>query len=123
MNDTIAYYNLKRKILINLISAGSALLTVIVSSSFMKFYTDMVGLSPAIYGVVFLIFSIWNGINDPIIGYWADKRPFYVGRGKFLPLIRWSVPVIGFSVITLLFASPGWNEILIAAFLLTLLVI
>lgn len=123
MNDTAAYFTLKRKILINLISAGSALLTVVVSSSFMKFYTDMVGLSPAIYGVVFLIFSIWNGINDPIIGYWADKRPFLTRRGKYRPLIRWSIPVIGFSVITLLFASPSWSEILTAAFLLVLLVI
>ena len=123
MNDIKAYYNLKRKILMNLISAGSALLWVIVSSSFMKFYTDVVGLSPAIYGVVFLIFSIWNGINDPIIGYWADKRPFLTGRGKYRPLIRWSVPIIGFSVIALVFASPGWNEIVTAAYLLTLLII
>ena len=123
MNDIKTYYNLKRKILINLISAGSALLWVIVSSSFMKFYTDVVGLSPVIYGVVFLIFSIWNGINDPIIGYWADKRPFLTGRGKYRPLIRWSVPIIGFSVIALVFASPGWNEIVTAAYLLILLVI
>ena len=123
MSETKQYYNLKRKILINLISGGIALLTVVVTSSFMKFYTDMVGLSPAIYGVVFLIFSIWNGINDPIIGYWADKRPFLTGRGKYLPLIRWSIPIIGFSVIALLFASPGWNEIVTAAYLLILLVI
>jgi GPH family glycoside/pentoside/hexuronide:cation symporter len=123
MTDLKEYYTLKRKILINLVSGGSALLTVIVTSSFMKFYTDMVGLSPAVYGVVFLIFSIWNGINDPIIGYWADKRPFLEGRGKYVPLIRWSVPVIGFSVITLLFASPTWNEVLTAVFLLTLLVV
>jgi GPH family glycoside/pentoside/hexuronide:cation symporter len=123
MNDIKAYYNLQRKILMNLISGGIALLTVIVTSSFMKFYTDMVGLSPAIYGVVFLIFSIWNGINDPIIGYWADKRPFLTGRGKYLPLIRWSIPIIGISVISLVFASPGWNEIVTAAYLLILLVI
>lgn len=123
MNETQTYFNLKRKILINLISGGIALLTVVVTSSFMKFYTDMVGLSPAIYGVVFLIFSIWNGINDPIIGYWADKRPFLSGRGKYRPLIRWSIPVIGISVISLVFASPGWNEIFTAAYLLILLVI
>ena len=123
MNDTHKYYTLKRKILVNLISAGSALLWVIVSSSFMKFYTDVVGLSPAMYGVVFLIFSIWNGINDPIIGYWADKRPFLTGRGKYLPLIRWSIPIIGISVISLVFASPGWNGIITAAYLLVLLVI
>jgi glycoside/pentoside/hexuronide:cation symporter, GPH family len=123
MSETKQYYNLKRKILINLISGGTALLTVVVTSSFMKFYTDMVGLSPAIYGIVFLIFSIWNGINDPIIGYWADKRPFLTGRGKYLPLIRWSIPIIGISVISLVFASPGWNEIVTAAYLLILLVI
>jgi glycoside/pentoside/hexuronide:cation symporter, GPH family len=123
MTEIKQYYNLKRKILINLISAGSALLTVIVTSSFMKFYTDMVGLSPAIYGVIFLIFSIWNGINDPIIGYWADKRSFQTGRGKYKALIRWSIPIIGFSVIALLFASPEWNEMVTAVYLLILLLI
>jgi GPH family glycoside/pentoside/hexuronide:cation symporter len=89
----------------------------------MKFYTDVVGLSPAMYGVIFLIFSIWNGINDPIIGYWADKRPFLTGRGKYLPLIRWSIPTIGVSVIALLFASPDWTKIVTAVFLLVFLVI
>jgi len=123
MNAIKNYYTLPKKILINLISAGSALLTVIVTSSFMKFYTDMVGLSPAIYGMIFLVFSIWNGINDPIIGYWADKRSFQTGRGKYKALIRWSIPVIGFSVITLLFASPAWNEMVTAVYLLILLVI
>jgi GPH family glycoside/pentoside/hexuronide:cation symporter len=123
MNEMQQYYTLKKKILVNLISAGSAMLNVIVASSFMKFYTDMIGLSPAIYGVAFFIFSIWNGINDPILGYWADKRPFQTGRGKFRPLIRWSIPVIGFSVIALLFASPDWSEIITAAYLMILLVV
>ncbi|HOU14917.1 MAG TPA: MFS transporter [Anaerolineae bacterium] len=121
--DLKQYYTLKRKILLSLISGGSALVTVIVGSSFMKFYTDIVGLSPALYGVVFFIFSIWNGINDPIIGYWADKRPFLTGRGKYRPLIRWSIPAIGVSVIALLFASPDWGEIVTAVYLLILLVI
>ena len=48
MTQTQDYYNLKRKILINLVAGGQTLVTVIVFSSFMKFYTDMVGLSPAI---------------------------------------------------------------------------
>jgi len=123
MNGTKTYYNLKRKILINLISGGSILVSVIVNSSLMKFYTDMIGLSPAIYGMVYLLFSIWNGINDSMIGYWADKRPFITGRGKYRPLMRWAIPIIGISLIPLLFASPDWNEIVTAVFLLTLLVI
>lgn len=123
MTDIHQYYTLKRKILMNLVSAGSALVIVIVTSSFMKFYTDVVGLSPAMYGIIFLVFSIWNGINDPIIGYWADKRPFDSRRGKYLHLIRWSVPLIGFSAIALLLASPNWPDMLMAIFLLVFLVI
>jgi GPH family glycoside/pentoside/hexuronide:cation symporter len=123
MTESTKYYNLKRKILINLIAGGSTIIGVIINSSLMKYYTDMVGLSPAVYGVVYLIFSIWNAINDPIIGYWADRRPFIAGKGKYAPLIRWSIPVIGVAVIALLFSSPGWNTLLIASYLLVLLVI
>lgn len=123
MSEIKQYYTFKRKILLNLISGGSVLITIIVTSSLMKYYTDVIGLSPAIYGVVFLLFSVWNGINDPIIGFWADKRPFLAGRGKYTPLIRWAMPIIAVTVIGLLFASPGWNEILIAVYLLILLVI
>jgi len=117
------YYTLKRKILLNLITGGMGLVTVVILSSLMKFFTDVVGMSPAVYGVVFLIFSIWNGINDPMIGYWADKRPFRKGLGKYAPLIRWAVPVMAVTIIALFFASPEWNEIFTAAYLLVLLVI
>lgn len=123
MSQLLKYYTLDKKILINLIGAGSALVNIIVSSSLMKFYTDVVGLSPAMYGVVFLIFSIWNGVNDPLIGYWADKRPFGDGQGKYRQLIRWAIPVIAATIIPVFFASPDWNTIMTAAYLLILLVI
>jgi GPH family glycoside/pentoside/hexuronide:cation symporter len=123
MTEISAHYNLRRKILINLVFSGGLLVSVIVNSSFMKFFTDVIGISPALYGVVFLIFSIWNGINDPIIGYWADRQPFKTGKGKYLPLIRWSIPIIGIPVIALLFTSPQWNDLLTVLFLLFLMVI
>lgn len=117
------YYNLKKKILINLVFSGGILVSVIVNSSFMKYFTDVIGITPALFGIVYLVFSIWNGINDPIIGYWADKQPYRKGKGKYLPLIRWSIPVIGIPVITLLFASPGWNDVIMVIFLLVFMVI
>lgn len=123
MTNIANYYTLKKKILINLIWGGLMLVNVVVLSSLMKFYTDVVGMSPAIYGIVFLIFSIWNGINDPIIGYWADKRPFLKGKGKYKPLIRWAIPVMGAAIVPLFFASPSWNEVITAIYLLILLVI
>jgi GPH family glycoside/pentoside/hexuronide:cation symporter len=123
MADSGSYYNLKKKILVNLVFSGGLLVTVIVNSSFMKFFTDVIGISPGLFGVVFLVFSIWNGINDPIIGYWADQQPYKTGGGKYLPLIRWSIPVIGIPVIALLFTSPGWSNVITVVFLLALMVI
>ena len=123
MTDLKKYYNFRRKVLINLVFSGAGLVSVIVNSSFMKYFTDVIGVSPALYGVVFLIFSIWNGINDPIIGFWADQQPYRAGKGKYLPLIRWAIPVIGIPVITLLFTSPGWNDVITFIFLLVFLVI
>jgi GPH family glycoside/pentoside/hexuronide:cation symporter len=117
------YYTTKRLILLNLISGGSALVTIIIGSSLMKFYTDVIGLSPATYGVIFLIFSIWNGINDIFIAYYSDRIPFHKKFGKYGRFIRWSIPIIAVTVIALLFASPTWPELLTAIFLLVLLII
>ena len=122
MMEVSRYYTFVKKILINLITGGMGLVYIVVSSALMKFYTDVVGLTPAAYGVVFLIFSIWNGINDPILGYWADRRPFRPGKGKYAPLIRWAIPVIGVMMFSVFIASPGWNDIFTAVYLLVLLV-
>lgn len=123
MSEILKYYTLKKKILINFIQAGSLLVNIIVSSSLMKFYTDVIGLPPATYGVIFLIFSIWNGINDPLVGFWADKRPFKDREGKYKALIRWSIPVIAVTIIPVFFASPDWNAMVTSIYLLVLLVI
>ncbi len=123
MKHFMEQYTIGRKILINLIFGGIGLLNVVIASSLMKFYTDIVGLTPAVYGIIFLIFSIWNGINDPIIGYWADTRPFRKNKGKYAPLIRWSIPVIGICSVSLFFASPAWAEVTTALFLLILLIL
>jgi Na+/melibiose symporter-like transporter len=117
------YYTTKRLILLNLISGGSALVAVIIGSSLMKFYTDVIGLSPAMYGVIFLIFSIWNGVNDIFIAYYTDRFPFHKKFGKYGRYVRWSLPIIAVTVIALLFVSPDWPEILIAVYLLIMLLI
>lgn len=117
------YYTIGRKIQFALISGGSQLVMVIVTGAYMKFYTDVIGLNPAYYGVVFFLFLVWNAINVPMVGYWADKRPFVTGRGKYRPVIRWAIPVTAFSALGMLFASPSWSDLAIAAFLLALLLI
>jgi len=83
----------------------------------------VIGLEPAIYATVYLIFSIWNGVNDPLIGLWADKAAFIEGKGKYKRLIRKSIPLFALPVIMLLFAQPSWNQTVLAIYLLILMVI
>ncbi|MGL1891396.1 MAG: MFS transporter [Spirochaetaceae bacterium] len=123
MGKKKGYYTIPKMILLNLVGGGGVWISIIVNSSLMKYFTDVVGLSPAMYGLVFLIFSIWNGVNDPVIGYWADKQPFRKGIGKYKPLIRYSIPVIGIPMILILLSPPSWSQMLIAVSLLVLLVI
>lgn len=42
------------------------------------YYTDVVGLSPAQTGMIFLISLIWDGVTDPIMGWITDRL---VARG------------------------------------------
>jgi GPH family glycoside/pentoside/hexuronide:cation symporter len=37
------------------------------------FYTDVVGLSAAVAGAVYMIASIWDGATDPLKGIIADR--------------------------------------------------
>ena len=44
-----------------------------ISSFLMFFATSVLGLSGAVVGVVVAITSFWDGLSDPIIGYFSDR--------------------------------------------------
>jgi GPH family glycoside/pentoside/hexuronide:cation symporter len=70
------------------------------------FYENEIGLATGIIAIAFVIFAIWNMINDPIVGFLADKpRSFWRKYGKRLP---WVVSGgIGTSLaFMLMFAAP-----------------
>jgi GPH family glycoside/pentoside/hexuronide:cation symporter len=49
------------------------------------FYTDVVGLTPAQTGTVFLLSLIWDGITDPVMGAIVDRL---IARGwKYRPMV------------------------------------
>jgi glycoside/pentoside/hexuronide:cation symporter, GPH family len=57
-----------------------------VSFFILYFYTDVVGLSGTVAGIVFLIAMLWDGIIDPVMGYyaqrtrsrWGSYRPYFL---------------------------------------------
>lgn len=49
------------------------------------FYTDVFGLSPVHVAGLFLVARIWDAVNDPLMGYIADRTE--TKRGKFRPFL------------------------------------
>ena len=40
---------------------------------FIFYLTTIAGVSPAVAGMISSIAVLWDGINDPMIGYWSDN--------------------------------------------------
>ncbi len=73
---------LKNKILFGIgdMYAGGAFL--LVGLLYLKFLTDIVGLTPALAGSVFLIGKIWDAISDPMMGVLSDHTKSRFGRRR-----------------------------------------
>ena len=63
------------------------------------FYTNVAGIPPALAGTLMLICTIWNAINDPIVGLLVDNHRFKNGE-KIRPLLKWTtIPTVLFVII------------------------
>ena len=62
----------------------------------MLFYNQVLGVSPALVGMAFLIVSILDGVADPVVGLWSDR--FHSRWGRRHPFMFFSAfPIaIGF---------------------------
>lgn len=98
-------------------SGGKSIIGGLVNAAFVKYYTDFIGLDPKWMGYVYMFFTVWAAINDPIFGQWLDKRPYRKGIGKYRPAFVRSIPFL--VVITLAFpwASPSWSQLGISIYL------
>ncbi len=78
------------------------------------FYTDVVGFSPAIAGVVILVSKLMDGISDLIAGQYIDTHK---GKGGHcIPVItRWTIPMV--LSVTLVFLVPDSTVVVQTAFI------
>ncbi len=71
-----------------------------------KFYETEIGLSAGLSAVAIILYSIWNAINDPLIGYLTSKpTPFSSKLGRRFPWIFLGSILWGISFV-LIFAVP-----------------
>ena len=100
----------KEKFLLSLPAPAASLSSVLIHNVYIKLYTDVIHLNPVYVGLIYFWFNIWNTVNDPIFGIFIDKMKYRPGRGKFLYLMRVTVPFILLCLVAMLFSSPDWPQ-------------
>ena len=70
----------------------------IVTALLVTFYTDVVGISPAIIGAIIAISQVFNGASDVCAGFIVDRTRSKYGRARVWEL-RMSIPYAVASVL------------------------
>ncbi len=70
---------------------------LITGGGFTVFFTKWMGLDTAKASLVWLIFGIWNAVNDPLFGFISDRTKSKIGRR--LPYIRYGAFIYAFIFI------------------------
>lgn len=93
---------------------ASNLCWTFIGSYLSVFYTDVVGLTPAIASAIMLIAKIWDGINDPMFGAIAERTNTKWGR--FRPYILFGSPILAvLSVLAFTTMGSGNAAVIYAA--------
>jgi len=81
-----------KKIAYSFCSFASQLVSNTFGTFINYFYIDLMKLSPKLFSFGWVLYSIWNAINDPLFGHISDRTKTRFGR---------RIPYIGFSIIPL----------------------
>ena len=99
---------LASRIWISLADASVAILQALVAAGALTYYfVNLRGLSTNYTGIVWLLFGIWNAVNDPLFGYISDRTKSKLGRR--IPYIRYGAPVFILAFILFWMDVPGAN--------------
>lgn len=83
---------LRSKIMLSFADCMCATMSGLVTGGGLTYYfTRWMGLEPGKAATVWLIFGIWNAVNDPLFGYISDRTNSKLGRR--IPYIRYGAPV------------------------------
>jgi len=89
---------LKSRIWVSVADAATAMLnTFVVSIGLTYYFTSYRGMDANLAATVWLLFAIWNAVNDPLFGFISDRTKSNLGRRK--PYIRYGAPIIGIAFI------------------------
>lgn len=87
--------------------SGYQIMGAVVGSYLLVFLTDTFGVPAGAAGVIMVIASVWDAVNDPMMGVLADRTKSKMGR--YRPYLLAAPALLTVSVV-LLFASPNLND-------------
>ena len=82
---------------------GGCMTFALMSSIFSIYCTDVLGVDFVVMGVLTVIWTIWDAINDPMMGALMDKvfAKSHNKRGKFRPWLLRATPLLAITAIAL----------------------
>src|SRR5512142_3472033 len=96
----------KSRIWISVADSATNILQALVAFSALTYYfVKLRGLDIGLAGTVWLLFGLWNAVNDPLLGYISDRTKSSIGRR--LPYIRYGAPIFALAFILLWIDIPG----------------
>ncbi|MFX1593054.1 MAG: MFS transporter [Promethearchaeota archaeon] len=85
----------------------------------LSFYFAAIGLDITLIMLAFVIWTLWNAINDPLIGYLSDRIRTRIGRRKPFIMLG-TIPILIIEIIVWL--PPVGNQIVTFIYLLVILI-
>ena len=87
-------------------NAGTGLLCAFAEgAAFQYLFVNKLGLDVRLNMIVWILFGVWNAINDPIYGFLADKTKSKLGRR--IPWIRYGAPIMAIIYALIWISFPG----------------
>ena len=90
---------------------GGCMTFALMASIFSIYCTNVLGINATVMGVLTIIWTIWDAVNDPMMGALMDKA-FVKSknkRGKFRPWLLRATPLLAVSAIAL-WTVPTWLD-------------
>ncbi|MEG2928322.1 MAG: glycoside-pentoside-hexuronide (GPH):cation symporter [Oscillospiraceae bacterium] len=84
----------------------------------MKFMTDVAGISAAVIGVWIMVVTIFDAINDPIIGGMSDRCN--TKYGKYRPFMMVGVLLLGIAIVMQFIVPPLEGNALVAYYVVAM---
>jgi glycoside/pentoside/hexuronide:cation symporter, GPH family len=97
---------LRSRIWVSAADASTAMLNSFVAGGALTyFFTRWRGLDPSLAAIVWILFGLWNAVNDPLFGYISDRTKN--GLGRRIPYIRYGAPIYAVAFALFWTVLPG----------------